>query len=156
MDRFIMRVRLDYPAAEDEKRLLLEAPGAAGEALARLSPVLHPRDVIAMQEAADRVHLSSELAAYMVQVAHETRRSPYLAAGLGISPRGNLAWRNVARAAALADGRDFALPDDLKLTAIPALAHRLVLANQLESTGRTREEAERVLNDILTRLPVPG
>jgi MoxR-like ATPase len=154
MDRFILRIRLDYPEAEDEKRLLLEAPVNSTEALAHIAPVLLAQDVIALQQAAERVRLSPELAEYIVMVARETRRSPFLT--LGISPRGELAWRNVARAAALADGRDFILPDDLKAMALPALAHRLVLAHQIDSTGRAREEAERVLGEILARIPVPG
>jgi MoxR-like ATPase len=154
MDRFILRLRLDYPSADDEKRLLLETSGVPGEALGRLTPVLPLRDIVALQEAADRVRLSPELAEYIVAVARETRRSPFLS--LGISPRGQLAWRNLARAAALADGRDFVLPDDLKTVVAPALAHRLVLANQIDSTGRTREEAERVVSEIIGRLPLPG
>src|SRR6185295_7527827 len=154
MDRFMMRIRLDYPGPDDEKRLLLEAPGVAGEALSHISPVLLAQDVTALQAAADRVRLSPELAEYIVVIARETRRSPFLS--LGISPRGELAWRNVARAAALAEGRDFILPDDLKAVALPALAHRLVLAHQIDSTGRAREEAERVLTEILVRVPIPG
>ncbi len=154
MDRFMLRIRLDYPSAEDEKRLLLESPGVSGDALTKLTPALLPQDVITLQQAADRVRLSPELAEYIVQVAHETRNSPFLS--LGISPRGELAWRNVARATALADGRDFVLPDDLKTVALSALAHRLVLANQVDSTGRSREEAERVLTEILNRTSVPG
>ncbi len=154
MDRFILRIRLDYPAADDERRLLLENGGPSGDALGRLPPALSPREVVSLQEAADRVRLSPELADYIVAVAHETRRSPFLS--LGISPRAELAWRNVARAAALCDGRDFVLPDDLKSTAQSALAHRLILANQLDSTGRTRHEAERVLADIFHRLVLPG
>jgi MoxR-like ATPase len=62
MDRFMVRIRLDYPSAEDEKRLLLEAPGSASEALAHISPVLLAQDVITLQQAADRVRLSPELA----------------------------------------------------------------------------------------------
>lgn len=154
MDRFMLRIRLDYPAPDDERRLLMEAPGVAGEALAKLSPVLLARDVVKLQEAADRVRLSAELADYIVAVAGETRRSPFVS--LGISPRGQIAWRNCARASALADGRDFVLPDDLKSTAMPALAHRLVLANQAEGGARFREEAERVILDILHRLSVPA
>jgi MoxR-like ATPase len=154
MDRFMMRIRLDYPGPEDEKKLLLEAPGSASESLSHISPVLLAQDVLVLQQAAERVRLSPELAEYIVVVARETRRSPFLT--LGISPRGQLAWRNVARAAALAEGRDFILPDDLKNVALPALAHRLVLAHQIDSTGRSREEAERVLTEILGRIPVPG
>jgi MoxR-like ATPase len=154
MDRFTLRIRIDYPSAEDEKRLLLEAPAVTDDLLTKLQPALSLSDVLTLQEAAGRVHLAPELAGYIVDVAHETRRSPFLA--LGLSPRGELAWRNVARAAALVAGRDYVLPDDLKRMALPTLAHRLVLANQLDSTGRMREEAERVVLDIFNRLPIPG
>ncbi len=154
MDRFALRIRIDYPSAEDERALLLDAPAVTEDAMGSLQPALSLQDVIALQNAAAAVRLSPELAGYIVDVAHETRRSPFLA--LGISPRGELAWRNVARAAALAAGRTYVLPDDLKHLAVPTLAHRLVLANQLESTGRVREEAERVLLDVLNRLPIPG
>lgn len=154
MDRFMLRLRMDYPSAEDEKRLLLEVPGAGTDQVAQLSPVLLTQDVLALQQAADRVKLSPELAEYIVAVARETRKSPFV--GLGISPRGQIAWRNVAKAAAVAEGRDFVLPDDLKSLALPALAHRLTLTNQIESTGRSREEAERVISEILGRIPVPG
>src|SRR4029453_15919006 len=98
--------------------------------------------------------LPPELAESRGVTARGPRRSPFLS--LGISPRGELAWRNVARAAALAEGRDFILPDDLKAVALPTLAHRLVLAHQIDSTGRAREEAERVLTEILGRVPIPG
>jgi len=154
MDRFALRIRLDYPAAEVEQSLLLQAPALTEEALAQLSPVVSLGEIVALQEAAARVHLSPELAGYMVEVARETRRSPFLA--LGVSPRGELAWRNLARAAALAAGRSFLLPDDLKSLALPTLAHRLVLSNPLDSTVRAREEAERIIADILARVPIPG
>jgi MoxR-like ATPase len=154
MDRFALRIRIDYPAPEDEKALLLEAPAVTEDALANLRPALLLSEIISLQDAAARVRMSPDLAGYIVDVARETRRSPFLA--LGLSPRGELAWRNLARASALVAGRDYVLPDDLKQLALPALAHRLVLANQLDSTGRAREEAERIVMDILNRLPIPG
>ncbi|HET6150785.1 MAG TPA: MoxR family ATPase, partial [Polyangia bacterium] len=154
MDRFLVRIRMDYPSPEDEKRILMESPGRSTDALAALSPVLRVADVRALQEAADRVLFEAELAEYVVAVARETRRSPHLA--LGVSPRGQLAWRNAARACALTDGRDFVLPDDLKGLALPTLAHRLVVAGESDSLGRTRLDAERILLDILERLPPPG
>jgi len=100
MDRFALRIRLDYPSAEVERALLLEAPAMTEESLAKIQPVVSLGEIVSLQEAAARVHLSPELAGYIVEVAHETRRSPFLS--LGISPRGELAWRNLARAAALA------------------------------------------------------
>jgi MoxR-like ATPase len=154
MDRFMLRIRMDYPSPEDEKLILMEAPGRSTDALALLSPVIRVADVRALQEAADRVHFEAELAEYVVAIARETRRSPHLS--LGVSPRGQLAWRNAARAAALTEGRDFVLPDDLKALALPTLAHRLVIAGESDSLGRTRQDAERILIDILERLPAPG
>jgi MoxR-like ATPase len=154
MDRFLLRIRMDYPSPEDEKRILLESPGRAQDALAELDPVLTAADVRALQEAAARVHLAPELADYIVAIARETRQSPHLA--LGVSPRGQLLWRNAARGAALADGRDYVLPDDLKSLALPVLAHRVVAASPAEALGRARQDVERVLTDILERVPPPG
>jgi len=73
-----------------------------------------------------------------------------------VSPRGQLAWRNAARAAAFCEGRDYVIPDDLKSLALPALAHRLVVAGESDSLGRTLQDAERILLDILDRVPSPG
>jgi len=154
MDRFLLRIRMDYPSPEDEKRILLEAPGRPADALAELGPVLRATEVRALQDAADSVHLAPELAEYIVAVARETRRSPHLA--LGVSPRGELSWRNAARAAALADGRDYVLPDDLKALALPVLAHRVVPASPADGIGRARQDVERVLADVLERVPPPG
>jgi MoxR-like ATPase len=154
MDRFALRIRLDYPSPDVEQSLLLEAPALTEEALAKIDTVVSLGEIVALQEAAAQVKLSPELAGYIVEVAQETRRSPFLA--LGISPRGELSWRNLARASALAAGRGYVLPDDLKNLALPALAHRVVLVNQLDSTGRAREEAERIVTDIMGRVPIPG
>jgi len=154
MDRFLLRIRMEYPSPEDEKRILLESPARPGDALAGLDAVLRIADVRALQEAADHVHFAPELADYLLAVARETRQSPHLA--LGVSPRGALAWRNAARAAALADGRDYVLPDDLKGLALPVLAHRVVAASPAEVVGRARQDVERVLTDILERTPAPG
>lgn len=154
MDRFLLRIRMDYPSPADERRILLESPGRAQDALAELKAVLTAADVRALQEAAERVHLAPELADYIVAVARETRQSPHLS--LGVSPRGQLSWRNAARGAALADGRDYVLPDDLKSLALPVLAHRVVAASPAEALGRSRQDVERVLTDILERVPPPG
>jgi MoxR-like ATPase len=154
LDRFLLRIRMDYPSAADEKGLLLETSGRAGDALADLRAVLRADDVLRLQEATDHVHLAPELAEYIVEIARETRRSPHLS--LGVSPRGQLAWRNAARAAALADGRDYVLPDDLKSLALPVLAHRVVAVSPAEALAPSRRDVERVLTDILERIPAPG
>jgi len=154
MDRFLLRIRIDYPSAADERLILLEMPGRSGEMLSELEPVLRVSDVRALQEAAEQVHLEPDLADYIVTVARETRRSPHLA--LGVSPRGQLAWRNAARAVALIDGRNYVLPDDLKNIAVPALAHRVVVAAQADAQGRSSPDAERILLDLIDRVPAPA
>jgi MoxR-like ATPase len=154
MDRFVLRIRIDYPSAADERLILLEMPGRSGDKLSELEPVLRISDVRALQEAAERVHLEPDLADYIVTVARETRRSPHLA--LGVSPRGQLAWRNAARAVALIDGRDYVLPDDLKSIAVPVLAHRVVVAAQADTQGRSSPDAERILLDLIDRVPAPA
>src|SRR3954464_7953845 len=154
MDRFLLRIRIDYPAPEDERRILLESPGRPDEELARLEAVLSVAEVRRLQDAAEAVHFSPELADYVVAVARETRRSPHLA--VGVSPRGALAWRNAARAAALCEGRNYVLPDDLKSLAAPVLAHRVIPASPVEAVARSRQDVERVLAEILDRLPAPG
>src|SRR5882757_1525440 len=81
MDRFLLRIRIEYPAPDDERRILLESPGRASDALAAISAVLRVADVRALQEAADRVHFEAELADYVIAVARETRRSAHLTLG---------------------------------------------------------------------------
>jgi MoxR-like ATPase len=154
LDRFLLRIRIDYPSAEDERLLLLESPGRSGDTLAELAPVLRISDVRALQEATDSVHLEPDLAGYIVAVSRETRRSPHLS--LGVSPRGQLAWRNAARASALLEGRNYVLPDDLKALAIPVLAHRLVVSAHADPVGRSRMDAERIVSEILDRVAAPA
>ncbi len=151
MDRFLLRIRLGYPGADDERRLLLERGG--GDALDGLRPVTAGESVRVLQGMVDGVRVEDRLIDYALQVVAESRRSPLLA--LGISPRGAIAWTRVAQAFALVQGRDYCIPDDLKGLAIPALAHRVVLATQQDSLGRARDEAERVLADVLDRVPAP-
>jgi MoxR-like ATPase len=151
MDRFLLRIRLGYPAAGDERRLLVERGG--GDPVDELRPVTDPKTVSELQDMVDHVRVDERLADYAFKVVQETRRTPVLT--LGVSPRGAIAWFRAAQAYALAGGRDYCLPDDFKALAVPALAHRIVLASQPDSLGRARDEAERALHDVLERVPIP-
>jgi len=154
MDRFLLRIRMGYPSPEDERRVVTSA---AGDPVDDVEPVVDGTDVEAIQSAAAQVKVDESLLDYAQRVVSETRSSPFLS--LGVSPRGFQGWFRAAKAFALAAGRTFAVPDDFKEAAVPALAHRVVLAStQLggEPLGRAREEAERVLDDLLERVPVPS
>jgi MoxR-like ATPase len=151
MDRFLLRIRLGYPGRDDERRLLLERGG--GDALEHLRPVTDGPTVCVLQAMVDQVRVEDRLVDYALRIVEESRRAPQLA--LGVSPRGAIAWYRAAQALAVVHGRDYVLPDDLKQLAVPALAHRVVLSTQQESLGRARDEAERVLGEILDRVPIP-
>src|SRR5580765_1698278 len=122
LDRFLLRIRIGYPGAADEKAILRGGGATAPEAL---SPVLETAAVLELQEQVERVRAEESVLDYLMALVEATRTSPHLR--LGVSPRGSLALLRAARARALADGRDFLVPDDIKALAVPALAHRVLL-----------------------------
>jgi MoxR-like ATPase len=146
LDRFLLRIRIGYPEAADEKAILRGAGALVPESL---SPVVTASDVVSLQDQVDRVRADESVLDYLMALVEATRRSPLLR--LGVSPRGSLALLRAARARALADGREFLVPDDLKALAVPALAHRVIL--RAASGGETG--AESVISAITDSLPVP-
>src|SRR5207247_8195819 len=90
---------------------------------------------------------------YLMAVVSATRSSPLL--NLGVSPRGSLALLRAARARALADGREYLVPDDVKALAVPALAHRVVLRSGLGHPGGLATDSKEVIKPILQDVPVP-
>jgi MoxR-like ATPase len=151
MDRFLLRISLGYPAKAIERELLRERTG--GDPVARLSPVVDLAAVRALQDGVEAIRVEDAIVDYAMTLVEETRRHPAVA--VGVSTRGALAWYRAAQAAALAAGRDFVVPDDVKGLAVPCLAHRLVLAQTHESLGRARADAERVIGELAGRVPVP-
>jgi MoxR-like ATPase len=152
MDRFLLRIRLGYPPPSDERALLLD-PGAL-DPVDPLEPATTLAELQGLQELAEKVRLEPTLVDYAMAVIHETRTSPLVA--LGISTRGALAWCRAAQAHALASGRSFCVPDDFRELAVPALAHRLVLAGVGDSgSGSAREDVERTVRELLERVPAP-
>jgi MoxR-like ATPase len=146
LDRFLLRIRVGYPEAEDEKAILR---GGATEAAESLTPVLSAAEVIELQEQVERVRVEDTVLDYLMALVAATRKAPLLR--LGVSPRGSLALLRAARARALADGRDFLVPDDLKTLAVPALAHRVLLR-----TGPGAEvDGDAIIDAIVEATPVP-
>jgi MoxR-like ATPase len=148
LDRFLLRIRIGYPAAHDEKAVL-----RGDVAPADLVPVVEADEVLALQEAADKVRVEESVLDYLVALVTATRRSPLLA--LGVSPRGSLALLRAARARALADGRDYLLPDDVKQLAVPALAHRVIIKGSLAGAAAGGMDGEAAVTAILQDVPVP-
>lgn len=105
-----------------------------------------------LQNQCDAVRFDSELTAYVVAIANATRRSDELQ--LGVSPRGCLALVRAARAAAVLQGRDYAVPDDITAHVVPVFGHRCISKAQLQEADQ--ESTRRVLQGILERVPTPG
>lgn len=154
MDRFLLRLCIGYPDAVAEREVVTR-PGAE-DAVEPLEPVVDLDEVLAIQQAAARVRVEESLLAYAEQVVRETRSSPFLS--IGVSPRGFQSWYRAAQARALIAGRDYAVPDDFKQLAVPSLVHRVVTstAGGGEPLAHARDEAERVLAELLERIPIPA
>ena len=150
LDRFLLRIRIGYPEAVDEKAVLR---GDAVPPPTGLAAVVEADEVMGLQEAADRVRAEESVLDYLVALVTATRRSPLLA--LGVSPRGSLALLRAARARALADGRDYLLPDDIKELAVSALAHRVMVKASLSGSAAGGMDAEAAVAAILQDVPVP-
>lgn len=152
MDRFLLRLRIGYPDRSHELALLAERNG--GDPVEALRPAISAEALRALQSAVDSVRVDEALLHYAMDVVEQTRRSTALA--LGVSTRGALAWVRAARAYAVVRGRPYCVPDDFKELAGPALAHRVLPADDTgESVAWTCQAAERALADILGSVRVP-
>lgn len=149
LDRFMLRVRVGYPTRETERAILLQH--RAGEPVEALQPVLKPDDVLALQKHTREVRVDPAIADYILSLVEATRGHAELA--LGSSIRGALALYRAVQAFAVTDGRDYAVPDDVKALAEPVLAHRLVTRTW---AAGGHPDAGPVVRDILSKLKVPS
>ncbi|HXW74186.1 MAG TPA: MoxR family ATPase [Steroidobacteraceae bacterium] len=152
LDRFMLRVDMDYPARAAESEILARYGGVLAAAHAALETIaVIDRGLLAeARAAAGRIHVSEALSAYVLDLAAATREHPRLA--LGLSTRGALALLKAARIVAGMRGSDFVTPDDVKQVAPWILAHRLVLTPEATLEGTTDTE---VVQGLLATTPVP-
>jgi MoxR-like ATPase len=148
LDRFAMLLSLGYPPLAEEARMLNEQ--TTEPPLESLTSVAGAEEVIAAIEEARSLFVEESLNRYVVALLRHTRSSSRLA--LGASPRAGIALLRVAKARALAEGREYVLPDDVKAVAKPVLSHRLILAPEARSAGLTAEE---IVGEALEQTPVP-
>src|SRR5918994_4399436 len=144
LDRFMVRVSLGYPTADQESDMLLDH--AERDRVLDLETVAEVGEVLAAQAAAGAVHGSEALRRYVVRILEVTRADPRV--DLGASPRAGLMLFRAAKAKAALDGRDHALPDDVQELAGSVLAHRLLL-----SPGSSGDERAGIVRDALERVP---
>jgi MoxR-like ATPase len=148
LDRFMMRLALGYPGA-DESVEILGTHGTAST-LEDVGAVTDAAGVGRMITIARDVYVADALRRYIVDIAEATRRHPDVY--LGASPRATIMLLRASRAMAAIDGRDFVTPDDIKTLVVPCLAHRLIVSADAAMSGRG---ADSVLAQVLGEVPVP-
>jgi MoxR-like ATPase len=147
----MLKIRIGYPPSEDERKMITGRQTAAP--VDSLQPVIRAEEVCRIQERVLEVSVDSTLVDYLMEIVGATRHSS--AIELGVSPRGAITFMKAAQARALAMGRDYCVPDDIKELAIPCLAHRIIPASRLETNGPRTEAADHIVREILNRIPVP-
>ncbi|MDX3930629.1 MAG: MoxR family ATPase [Stenotrophomonas sp.] len=153
LDRFLLKIIIDYPALEEEKRMVdavTTGRSASDFDLQRVPRVLSAGEVVALQQATAAITVDAEVIDYAVRIVAATRKWPGIALGAG--PRGSIALVRAARAQALLSGRDFVTPDDVRDIARPALRHRIALAPELQIEG---QDADDVLSALLAKVDAP-
>jgi MoxR-like ATPase len=148
LDRFTMRVELGYPSLSEEAKMLDEQTHEPP--LESLEPVAGAADVVRLAEQARDVYVEDSLGKYVVALLRQTRGDARLY--LGASPRSGIALLRVAKARALADGRDYLVPDDVKAVAAAVLSHRLILGPEARAAGLG---GAAIVADALEKTPVP-
>jgi MoxR-like ATPase len=151
LDRFMLRLRIGYPDAEDEKQIIRDRERA--EPLEELRPVMTGEDINELHQAVAEVAVDDALVDYLMRIVAATRDSEML--DLGVSPRGTLSLFRAAQALALSEERSYCVPDDIKRLVLPVFAHRLVVSSRFSSSLRRSEEAEAVLREIMKTVSVP-
>lgn len=153
LDRFLINVQIDYPSAEEEYQLVSRVTHAQVGDQLDLSPVrclFDPLKVSALQHCASQIQVDQAVVEYLVRLVRSTRRWPGLEAGAG--PRAAIALLRCARAQALAEGKDFVTPDDVKAMALPVLRHRVRLSPDLEIGG---QHVDDVLKQLIQSVDAP-
>ena len=153
LDRFLLKVLIDYPTETEEQQLVSHVTnGHVGDQLNvdQITPFLSPEDVTKIQKQCARIQVDSEVNAYAVRIIRATREWQGISVGAG--PRGAISLIRAARATALLAGRDFVSPDDVKSIALPALRHRISLSPELELEGH---DTDHVLAAVLASVEAP-
>jgi MoxR-like ATPase len=153
LDRFLLKIRIDFPSQEDEHTMVRQVTAnQVGDRLNvdSVATIIKPQAVLALQRFVASLTVDERVSDYAVRITRATRNWPGVTAGA--SPRGGIALVRAARAHALINGRDFVTPDDVKAVALPALRHRMTLAPELEIEGQS---TDALLGALLNKVEAP-
>jgi len=146
LDRFMLHLKLGYPAAEYERQVLFQQ--ASFDSIASMEPAISSEEILRMQQEVDAVKIDDNLVDYIMSIITHTRRNDKIR--LGVSPRGGQFLLKAVKATAYYEGREYVTPDDIKGAAPLVLGHRIILKAQTYIS-----DAERIIEEIMGEIPVP-
>jgi len=130
IDRFQMKILVDYPTKEEEKQILELFNRGYNE---KVAPIVNPQKIILLQNLVKQIHIESEIINYITELVFYTRKHPQVL--LGASPRASIALLETSKARAMLHGRDYVIPDDVKLLSQPIMNHRIIVKPEAELEG---------------------
>lgn len=151
LDRFMLRVDMGYPGTEDELRIMRRRDPRP--ALEEMKPVLTLEEVLELQSRVSQVIVDDSVARYMLAIIQGTRSNELIQ--LGASPRASVSFYECCQARALTEGRDFVTPDDVKATAVPALAHRVLVKSRGNTPATAAKERGDAIREVVKQALVP-
>ena len=150
LDRFLMKVLIEYPDQQDEERIVGELLNGTGLRISELARICSVEDIIAIQKIVASVQVMPEVIAYAVRLVRATRETQGIALGAGT--RGAISLVRVAKSFAVMQGRSFVTPDDIKSAALPVLRHRVTIAPELAISGQNLDD---MLTAIISTIQAP-
>ncbi len=150
LDRFLFKIRVNYPDLEEEKEILNGSVNRANQKVEAVDPVLSREDLLKHRDKVNEVHVDEKLVDYIARIVHSTREHPDLF--LGASPRASLSLLVASKALAAIKGRDFITPDDIRAVAGPVLIHRVLLTPEKEMEG---VGPDKLVTHLIDRIEVP-
>jgi len=153
LDRFIIKIKIDYPEHDDEHYMVCAiTQSQTGDqfSINDINPILEPEDIRRLQKKTTTLSVDAAVSNYAVEIVRKTREWPGIANGAG--PRGGIAIIRCARAMAFISGRDFVTPDDVKKVALPVLRHRIILSSEMELEGLNTDQ---VISALLEQVESP-
>ncbi len=153
LDRFLLKVLIDYPNESDEKILVRNiTAGKIGDSIdvEAVTAIINGQVILKIQQIVAQMQIDQRVSDYAVSIVRQTRNWPGIMVGAG--PRGGISLVRAARAAALLNGNDFVTPDDIKNITIAALRHRIILSPEMEIEGQS---ADDILNALLESVDAP-
>lgn len=151
LDRFLFKIKVDYPSLEEEIRIIQTHHERKGEKPQELlTPVLDPEQLYFYKQKIQEILVEEKIVKYIAEVIAKTRNHPHLY--LGGSPRASIATLNASKAFAAINGRDFVIPEDVKKALVPVLNHRIILTPEREMEGMSTES---VIGMIMESVEIP-